>query len=281
MSSPTILAHLTDAKRSPRLIDTARQLVQLEQGRLVGVYAGAQYILYPSMIAPVTAGYYEEQRSQYKGFAEENAHLFRQATAGDTFLAEWRYIPTSAYPVSDLLMPLVRTSDLLVTDLLQPTASAQPFDKVAETLALESGRPTLLIPEHASVDDPVFERILIAWDGSRESARATFDALSLLSAATEVWITCVEEPMDGRTVAELPSVDIAETLTHHGIQTTADRIERKGRSTGEALLDRADDIGATMLVMGAYGHTRWREFVFGGATRHVLKNAALPVFVSH
>ena len=180
------------------------------------------------------------------------------------------------------MMGLVRTSDLVVADLLAPSLSARPFGDVAETLVLQGGRPVLLLPERAAMPDTVCDRVTVAWDGSRESARTVFDALPLLRAAKAVAIVRVEEePDDSEAPPGFSADELPETLACHGIEVTTARVAREGRGTGDALLAHAAETGATMLVMGAYGHARWREFVFGGATRHVLRHADLPVLVSH
>ena len=123
--------------------------------------------------------------------------------------------------------------------------------------------------------------VTIAWNGSREAARATFDALPLLADAEQVKVLALDQ--DGADGPEgfTPSDEITLSLVRHGISAEAASGSSVGRSTGEALLSHVAEQGGDLLVMGCYGHTRFREFIFGGATRHVLHNATVPVLMSH
>jgi len=278
MPTPTILACLIDKGRSARLLDIARQVVASRGGRLIGAYAGARLVFHPGQLG---AARLENQRRHEAELARANERLFRAATDGDLFSSEWRHLPSTAYSAQDTMMALVRTSDLVVADLLAPSLSERPFGGVVETFVLQGGRPVLLLPEGATAGGEVCERAMVAWDGSRESARAVFDSLPLLRAARTVSLVSIEEPGDSGASPGHSGDAMHETLAHHGIEGAIESIARDGRGTGEALLAHAAETEATMLVMGAYGHARWREFTFGGATRHVLRHAALPVFVSN
>jgi len=281
MPAPTILACLTDKGRAAHLLAIARQLVTLRGGRLIGAYAGAQITLHPVRNTLIAAAHLEQQQRRQAELARANERLFRAATDGDMFSAEWRFLPSTSYSAGEMMLGLVRASDLVIAELLSPSLSARPFGDVAVTLALEGGRPVLLLPEKAATPGKVCDHAMIAWDGSRESARAVFDALPLLRASKAVCLVSVEESGDPETAPGHSGDEMRRTLAHHGIEVTVARIPREGRCTGSALLDHAAGIEATMLVMGTYGHARWREFVFGGATRHVLRHADLPIFMSH
>ena len=177
-------------------------------------------------------------------------------------------------------MPLARCCEMIVAGLYEAKSGKDPFADVAKTLAMESGRPVLLIPEDVRSRGALLEQVMVAWDGSRESTRATFDALPLLKEASAVQVVCVEEPSDRQIIGDLPTGDIATTLAHRCVVCTADGVERKGLTISEALTGRIDETGATLLVMGIYGHAKWREVVFGGATRHALTHARCPILVS-
>ena len=147
----------------------------------------------------------------------------------------------------------------------------------AEAVIFGSGKPTLLVPE----DSPAatFGHVMIAWDGSRVAARAVSDARDFLQRAQTVTIASVtdekalrEEDLGGR---------LAEYLARHDVETTLALVQSRGRPIAEALQGHAREIGAGMLVMGGFAHSRMRDFVLGGATGGVLKDLQIAVLLSH
>ena len=149
----------------------------------------------------------------------------------------------------------------------------------AETIIFGSGKPTLVLPERAPSRQFQFGTIVVAWDFSRTAARAVADAIPLLEKAKHVRIVTVtgEKPIDSKRSAE----ELARNLSRHGLEVCLDRVASKGRSVGEVLESHLQSCDADMLVMGAYGHSRFREFVLGGATRSLLAKPPLPILFSH
>lgn len=144
-----------------------------------------------------------------------------------------------------------------------------------ETNLLHSGRPVLLAPPVPQED--FGGRIAIAWDGSAEAARAVGAALPFLAAADTVTAISVAE--DGKTEAPLEA--LARYLSWHGIQADTRNVAQGSVTIGEALLGAVRHDSADFLVMGAYSHSRVRELVFGGATRYILDDSAMPVLMTH
>ncbi|MBR0551288.1 universal stress protein [Stakelama marina] len=150
-------------------------------------------------------------------------------------------------------------------------------DDVAQALLFGSGRPILLLPQTRTGD--VGLKVQIGWDGSAAAARALGDALPLLARAETVMLVAVigDKALDEGTGLET----VAAHLERHGIAADIEHVEAEGRNAGAALLAHATDWGSDLLVMGGYGHSRAREFILGGATRRVLQDARMPVFLSH
>jgi len=123
--------------------------------------------------------------------------------------------------------------------------------------------------------------VLVAWDASREAARAVADAMPLLAAADAVIVLAVDPQPGPDGHGEIPGADIALHLARHGVKAQIERTVSAGVPIGELLLSRAADLGADMLVMGAYGHSRVRELLLGGATRSILASMTIPVLMSH
>ncbi len=144
-----------------------------------------------------------------------------------------------------------------------------------EPTLMESQRPCLLIP--SSCGEQIGKRVMVAWDGGPEAARALSGALSLLGEAAEVTIvTAQNHEMDEFAMESLQSY-----LRAHGINVSARQVPLGSAPVGEVILKTAGEIGADLLVMGAYGHSRIRELILGGATRHVILNARLAVMMVH
>ncbi len=171
-----------------------------------------------------------------------------------------------------------RTSDLVIAGA---TADEEARSQI-EALIFAVARPVLLLPtsEERSTDFAFsLNRIALAWDGGRSATRAAFDALPLLKRALQVTLIQVTDDKDlsrSGTAAELSAL-----LASHGVTTTTLEILGRGRPTAVALDEAFQQSGADLLVMGAYGHSRAREFLLGGATRDTLQAATVPVLLSH
>lgn len=147
-------------------------------------------------------------------------------------------------------------------------------------LLIESGRPVLVIPPRCKVPVPP-KRIVAAWRPTRECARAFHDALPLLIAAESVDILIVD-PVGGELGhGEQPGADIAAHLARHGVKVNVQVRQSYDNRIASILLDHARDMHANMLVVGGYGHSRFREWALGGVTRELLFEANIPVFYSH
>jgi nucleotide-binding universal stress UspA family protein len=147
--------------------------------------------------------------------------------------------------------------------------------------AVMAGRPVLALP-YAWERRPIGRRVIIGWDGERESARAVSDALPLLRRADHVQVVVVGSqhgPRDRH--GDLPGADIAAHLARHGVPVEASSQGITEIPVADALLSAAADSDADLLVMGAYGRSRFREMVLGGTTRRILGEMTLPVLMAH
>jgi nucleotide-binding universal stress UspA family protein len=149
-----------------------------------------------------------------------------------------------------------------------------------ESVIFGSGRPVLILP-HAGKRSAGFElgRVLVAWDFSQPASRAVADALPLLEKAKRVDLVTVtnEKVLPGKRSA----AELAKNLTAHGIDVSLETVDAAGRRIGDVLASYADEHKADIIVMGAYGHSRVREFILGGATKSVLSRPPTPILFSH
>jgi nucleotide-binding universal stress UspA family protein len=194
-----------------------------------------------------------------------------QRRCGSAF--EWREIEGDA--VSTMLLNS-RYVDLVVSS--QGRAEDEGYDDyLTEGLIMGAGRPILVVPSYGRFP-VVGERVLIAWNRTREAARAVHDALPILSRAKSVRIMEVNPDRGDTHVA---GADIALHLARHGVKAEAGSTTAEDIKTGDVLLSRAADLGADLLVMGAYGHSRLREYALSGVTLHIMRHMTIPVLMSH
>jgi nucleotide-binding universal stress UspA family protein len=167
-----------------------------------------------------------------------------------------------------------RAADLIV--LGRPADGVGIAPETIETALLDSGRPLLIPPSPGMVELP--QTVVIAWKASREAAHAVTAALPLLTLAKDIRILTVAEEED---VSTEEGSRLMTNLRWRGLQVAAERLTPVGHSAADTLVNAAAERGA-LLVMGGYGHTRLRELIFGGFTRHVLETAtAVPVLIAH
>jgi len=171
-------------------------------------------------------------------------------------------------------------SDLTVLSQANPDASNHRVaQELLEQVVLHSARPTLILP-YAGRAASIGQHALVAWDDSREAARALSDALPLLRRAAQVHVVQWNEAGDDERGLHARLEALAKWLLWQGVAAEV-QIESSGIGIAEALLSRASDLSIDLIVMGAYGHTRWTERMLGGATRGLLASMTVPVLMSH
>jgi nucleotide-binding universal stress UspA family protein len=213
------------------------------------------------------------------GIAEAKAVLasFSEAASRAGVQADTRLAESI---VGEGLSGLARSAvltDLAVVGQRDPDRSEPMRDAIIEALLFQAGLPTLLIP-YSGVSTFGAETIVVAWNGSAQAARAVRASLPLLRAAKGVVVATIDE---ASAASVEPGADVGAYLARHGLEVTVRRIANARGSIGQSLLAFATEAGANCLVMGAYGHSRVREFLLGGATRHILAAATIPVLMSH
>jgi nucleotide-binding universal stress UspA family protein len=278
MTYKTILVHLNDKRRAETLLEPAIRLAVQHNAHLIGLHAYASIPASPVAI-PYASKVLGEVAASERRETEEIAATFARMTANQPFVAEWRVLKVPNVDLAAAVMDHGRAADLIVAGQTDPDWDLSPLMDFPERLALESGRPVLVIPYVGRYPE-IGRNVMIAWKPSRESARAVFDALPILTRAETVQILEVKDRRDdGASLA--PDTTIAASLGRHGIKPTVRSSMAADISVGDEILSRLADASADLLVMGAYGHSRMREFVFGGATRHIARHMTAPTLLSH
>ena len=227
------------------------------------------------------SGLVAEEARRSEDDAKRLVALFGQAMAkkGATLGDQLCLVRPSA-EVPAVLAQHARLHDLSV--LPRPTGeSVSPFDAqwYAEAVLFDSGQPTLILPERPARDPVALDTVVVAWDKSGPAARAIADAIPLLAKAKAVRLLTVrgEKPI----ADDPPAAAMAQRLERHGVAVALDEVLAGGRAIGEVLTAQVRSCAADLLVMGAYGQSRLREFLLGGATRSLLGEPPCPLFMSH
>ncbi|HUE45707.1 MAG TPA: universal stress protein [Aestuariivirgaceae bacterium] len=284
MAYRTILVCLNDIARNPVLLDLTSDIAERQDAHVIGLYVLPAVRIYPAIGPGMYAEVIEEFRDSFKARAAEVRRQFDGHMQAKGIAAEWRFVDSRFPEIAATVIEHARQADLVVVSQVDPDSDSGIDIDFAERIVMDSGRPVLVVPAFGTFKR-CGPRALVGWNGRREAARAAFDAVPLLQACESVQVTWLDPQNDmdvsGDVPGSLAGAELATALARHGLKVTAEAMPTSGIGAGEALLSHASDLGADLLVMGAYGHSRTREYVFGGATRTILGSMTIPVLMSH
>ncbi len=275
MAYQEMLVHLDESRNCPARLTAAVNLAQALGARLTGLSIMPSPELLVKTSASVTPESIAAERQAAKDRADQQQELFKQAVESVRLNSEWRCVTGEP---SHQVNYHARFHDLVIigqTDRQDPDSLDGGF---VNHVVLGTGRPVLLIP-YIGPRPSLGQRVLVAWNGSKEAARAVFDALPLLDKAQQVMLLTIATESGAE--AESSGGELCHYLSRRGIAATAVHLPAGDIEVGDLLLDRAADEDFDLIVMGAYGHARLREIILGGATRHLLEHMTVPVLLSH
>ncbi len=279
MAYKNILVHLNDEGRVARLIGAAMQL-SLPDTRLTGLFIVPAAPAAP-LLSMLSGGAIQSAFEAYRDTGRGIRKALEDATAGQQAAVEWRVREAVRHSYVDAALEHARAADLVVAAQKESNWDYADMFDVPDWLVMESGRPVLVVPGAGDLA-PIGTRVLVAWNNSRESARAVFDALPILKRAFDVTVLVVEEAGKPQTTSDHAGNEICATLAQHGVKCMAMQVKRmETLEPGVELLARTAALKCDLLVMGCYGHSRFREFVLGGASRYVLQHTKVPVLMAH
>lgn len=281
MALKDLLVYVDPSDAGKRRVEFACELASLHGAHLTGVaflLTGA----IPQFVGPgvppliASAEFLESGRAAAKQALEQFTSIAERT--GVSY--ETRQIEGLPPNLPDMFGVHARHADLAIVGQPIEDSVASGEEILIERVLFQSGRGALVIPHDGTIKaDPGI--IVAAWDGSQEAARAFHQAMPFFERASRVEVMAVEPEKHEEDYGEEPAADIALHLARHGINTEVVRAYGQDASVGDLLLGRGQELGADMLVMGAYHHSRLREFILGGVTRTVLDKMTVPVLMAH
>lgn len=271
-----ILVYADAAPAAAARLDAAVLLAKLHDAHLVALHVDIPPFTPVDLVgAGVTVELIEWQVRTRKERTEAAHAAVKAAEQRHGIAFEWRKVEGV---IDDTLIDQGRYADLIVLSQDNDLTDLEtPVGPVAGNILMAVGRPVLVVPKDYK-GASIGRRVLVAWKPSAEATRAVHDALPLLQQAEAV--TVMRANPDRDEPAHSPGFDLATHLARHGVKVTVTPVLAPDTSAGKAILDQARSMQADLIVMGAYGHSRLRELVFGGATRSLLKAPPIPVLMS-
>ena len=277
MTYATVMVSLALNQSNEARLRVAGELAERFEAAIIGV-AAAQFAppLYFSDGTEAQALIDEGEASVKQRLAGLEAQ-FREATKNRGGHVEWRC--AMDFPAR-FVLALARCADIVVSGGQSP-AFSDAFSLVSpKDLVMQVGRPLLVVPDRANWLD--LRNVLVAWKDTPQARRAVADALPMLRKARDVTIVEIPEQGDDRSAVMAGVADVAAWLGRHGVTATARVSEAHGREAPAAQLEKvAGDVGAGLIVAGAYGHSRFRELILGGVTQYLVTQATRSVLLSH
>ena len=275
MTYATLMVHLELGRSNSQLLQLVGELAERCHAGVLGI-AACPPVQIVGGEGYFSAESFEQDRTELAKELKEAEAQFRDTLQTRAAALEWRST-TDYASLSDYLAHEARSVDLVITGI----ASGDLFDASralnTSDLVMQAGRPVLLVP--TVVDRLKLERVVVGWKDTREARRAISDALPLLKVATEVTIVEIVSEQ-GLATARAHLADVVGWLKRHGVESTS-MVTPSSRDDATELYAIARDKAADVIVAGAYGHSRLREWALGGVTRDLLLRADRCALVSH
>lgn len=277
-----LLVYTSTGDAARRMSEYAAGFAAALNARLAGLVVEVDYIDYSEIDRAITNSdkasiveFLLKHRAKTHDTALRAGALFEKVAREHKVLDSMHYKTCVSAEIPDVVTEMARLYDCALLPSNEEVGGFQV--PIIEEVLFGSGRPLIVLPTDRDIVCSL-GYVVVAWDGSRPATRAVHDALPILREATAVDILTIteEKPLD-----RLPSgQDLVRHLKAHDISARYEEVRFGHRPVGEQIMKEALHRGAGLLIMGAYGHSRVRQFVFGGATRTVLKTPRLPVLLS-
>ncbi|ESX98503.1 universal stress protein [Mesorhizobium sp. LNJC405B00] len=276
MRFKTIVAILQNEQDAERVLDCAIPLADRFESHLIGIHAEALPVPYTSATGFPDTEFLQVSADMNRERAEKLQALFVRQIENSGLSFEWRSLESFSGDSALTGISSVRAADLIIA-AQRETGGDTSAD--VDTLVYDAGRPVLVVP-HEGPLVTTFKHVLLAWNGSKEAARAAFDALPFIIEAEKTDILVIDPPDTLDDNPEAAGAEIAAALSRHGA-TVSVSVQKSGNaSVDDVIQTRIAETGADLLVLGAYSHSWLRQLLFGGVTRTVLRSVPVAAFLS-
>jgi len=281
MSFNTISVYLDDVARAPELVRAASLVAADHSAHLVGFYIVHPLDLYVARIAEtsistdIRSALYQNQvdtMQKLKG-------IFTKLTKNQDFSSEWRYIDNKVDSIHTLLVRQSAVTDLLIMSQGSPSSGAEQHNELERAL-IDSTAPILMVPTEFD-HDTIGQHVLAGWDMKASAGRAIQAALPFMNSAEKVQVIRLTRDPESDEFQSNIDTELENMLSRHGTDAKLKISKTQTRNAGEALHAEAELRGSDLIVIGAFGHARVREIIFGGATRFLVKQSKIPLLMTH
>ncbi len=271
-----VMVRLDGTRNDEACLTAVDQIAEYFDSHIVGLFLNVLPLMIPSEGDTAAAVESTQLIDEARAQGDKLEVKLRQRLLRLQKPVEMRRFDTFSNAMGDIAAREARTADVFVE--LRPNGSSREPESLVESVLFGSGRHLFLVPKGKTAP-PAFDHVLVAWNGSREAARAVAEALPYLRKAETVSVVVVDDtdPVEDQTKI---GKDLVEHLQHHGVAATVHRVRKDGH-VGSTLIAECKRLKADLVVMGGYGHSRLREWLLGGATYEMLHNAPVPLLIAH
>ncbi len=279
MEYRTITTVLTDSRMLQHVLDNTAVLARVHGAHLEVLCLGLDRTRPDFYYAGASAVMLQDNLAQARAEAEALETEVRAHLQGADYAWSATAMTTQIVTLNGLVAHRTRFSDLVVLPKPYGPHRGHEFEAILEAALFNGEVPVLVLPEDGIIAERT-DRVVVAWNDSSEALRATRAAMPFLKAAGEACITIIDPPAHGPDRSD-PGGALSQWLARHDVRTEVSVLARTLPRVSDVLNRHVMDKDAGMIVMGAYGHSRFREAIMGGATRHMLEIAQVPVLMMH
>ncbi|MBO6719664.1 MAG: universal stress protein [Rhizobiaceae bacterium] len=277
MSIKTLAAVVYSENDARRTLTSALELAGRHSAHVIGIHG--EYAPVPAVgpLGTPDPGFIQAEIDIARELSAKLEKIFSDLAKRESASTEWRAVSGYA-PESGSVARIARACDMVIVQQRDPD-DPTPRNPDIDTLLFECGRPVLIVP-YATKVDVAFRRVLIAWNGTEQAARAAFDALPFIRSAEETEILCIDPRDTEDKDYAVSGSDIAEAFARHGARVTLSGQHSGGIPAGAAIENALSDSRADLLVMGAFSQPWLKQFLFGGTTRTLLESMPTATLMS-
>jgi nucleotide-binding universal stress UspA family protein len=273
-----IMVHLDGSPEDEIRLEHGHAITAAGRAHLIGIFTNLLPDLTVAM--PMDGGaaamqMLTELEDKARQDGDANAKRLTERLASLQVPSELRRLDETFGVLSAKVVEQAHCADLFIATRPYGEADSPVWTDLVEAVLFGSGRALLLVPPGRHRQGPI-QTVLVAWNGSREAARALREGLPFIEQAARTVVLVVDPPSD-----TMPWAEVEGHLARHGVVAEVITAESQDRRVADVILDEARRLSADLVIMGGYGHTRLRELVFGGATRDVLTASESPLLVAH